>query len=181
MFSSLERLHSIGKRAHYTLAWISPLLRYLGKPSHPSLARQTCVPTILWRTGVSPVPPDCVGLPPKPALSIVEGAVRPRIARRHSGKGTASQAAKKLCFGTYLGREMSLLVPLNRLPFVIPNRFSGEESAFASFSATYGRHALTQTSHVAVARRQTKREGSERSTRLARKVPCQDMASAVPL
>jgi hypothetical protein len=52
---------------------------------------------------------------------------------------------------------MSLLVPLNRLPFVIPNRFSGEESAFASFSATYGRHALTQTSHVAVARRQTKR------------------------
>src|SRR2546427_11364099 len=88
----------------------------------------------------------------KPALSIVEGAVRPRIARRHSGKGTASQAAKKLCFGTYLGREMSLLVP-----FVIPNRFSGEESAFASFSATYGRHALTQTSHVAVARRQTKR------------------------
>ncbi len=61
MFSSLERLHSIGKRAHYTLAWISPLLRYLGEPSHPSLARQTCVPTILWRTGVSPVPPDCVG------------------------------------------------------------------------------------------------------------------------
>src|SRR2546430_5130745 len=61
MFSSLERLHSIGKRAHYTLAWISPLLRYSGEPSHPSLARQTCVPTILWRTVVSPVPPDCVG------------------------------------------------------------------------------------------------------------------------
>src|SRR2546429_8188940 len=152
MFSSLERLHSIGKRAHYTLAWISPLLRYLGEPSHPSLARQTCVPMILWRTGVSPVPPDCVGTAAQACLSIVEGAVRPRIARRHSGKGTASQAAKKLCFGTYLGREMSLVVP-----FVIPNRFSGEESAFASFSATYGRHALTQTSHVAVARRQTKR------------------------
>src|SRR5438132_13988844 len=114
MSSSLERLHSIGKRSYYTLAWISPLLRYLGEPSHPSLARRTCVPMILWRTGVSPVPPDCVGTAAQACLSIVEGAVRPRIARRHSGKGTASQAAKKLCFGTYLGREMSLLVPLNR-------------------------------------------------------------------
>src|SRR5207237_7623219 len=104
MSSSLERLHSIGKRAYYTLAWISPLLRYLGEPSHPSLARQTCVPTILWRTGVSPVPPDCVGTA---AQACPEHCRRgwPRIARRHSGNGTASQAAKKLCFGTYLGRE----------------------------------------------------------------------------
>src|SRR5213596_8908 len=85
MFSSVQGVHSIGKRAHTTL-W-------------PGSRR--CCDT--WASRAA-----------QACLSIVEGAVRPRIARRHSGKGTASQAAKKLCFGTYLGREMSLLVPLNR-------------------------------------------------------------------
>jgi len=47
-----------------------------------------------WRTGVSLV---CVGTAAKPALSIVEGAVLSSTARQRSGKGTASQAAKKLC------------------------------------------------------------------------------------
>src|SRR3989442_12267919 len=115
MFSSVQGVHSIGKRAHITL-W--PGSRrccdtWASRPTRASLARLVC-PMILWRTGVSPVPPDCVGTAAQACLSIVEGAVRPRIARRHSGKGTASQAAKKPCFGPYLGREMSLLVPLNR-------------------------------------------------------------------
>ena len=48
----------------------------------------------------------------------------------------------KTRFGTYLGRAQVLPVPYTLYCFVIPNRFSGEESAFASFPAALLRKSL---------------------------------------
>ena len=42
---------------------------------------------------------------------------------------------------------MSLLVPLNRLPFVIPNRFSGEESAKQAAEKVEVESSLAMTIH----------------------------------
>ncbi len=57
--------------------------------------------------------------------------------------GLLSRLRKTLVWNLF-EEGWSLPVPLNSLIFVIPNRFSGEESAFASFSASCIRRVMQE-------------------------------------